>query len=131
MPAKKSSPLVYVVDDEPVIATTVAMILRSQGFNATHFTDPRAALKSAQNLVPSLLLSDVVMPNLSGVELALELLKRDAALKVILFSGQASTSDLLQEAIAFGYSFELLAKPVHPTSLLDAVRKQIGIPGRD
>lgn len=63
-------PLVFVVDDEDVIASTLAMILRSQGgFEAGAFTMPLDALEAAQLYAPDLLISDVVGPALSGIDL--------------------------------------------------------------
>lgn len=64
---------VFVVDDEDVIASTLAMILRySGGFHATFFNSPTEALEAARCDPPDLLVSDVVMPALAGIELALK-----------------------------------------------------------
>ena len=46
--------------------------------------------------------------------------------KVLLFSGQAETCDLLKEARIRGYDFEILAKPVHPADLLARLRNPAG-----
>jgi hypothetical protein len=43
-------------------------------------------------------------------------------IKILLFSGQAATADLLEKAHAEGYDFEILAKPVHPQDLLSKLR---------
>jgi PleD family two-component response regulator len=59
---EKSLPTVFVVDDEPAIATTLAMILNSSGFSANAFTDPREALRFAETQCPDFLITDVVMP---------------------------------------------------------------------
>ena len=114
---------VFVVDDEDTIASSLAMILRYQGgFHATSFTDPLKALQAVHVEVPDLLISDVVMPQMSGIELAIQL--RDACpdCKVLLFSGTSATADLLEAARATGYTFELLLKPVHPADLLASIR---------
>ena len=58
------------------------------------------------------------MPGMNGIEMAIQIRQRYPACKVLLFSGQAATADLLEEARQSGYDFELLAKPVHPTELL-------------
>jgi len=116
-------PRVFVVDDEDVIATTLAMILRLQGgFQARSFTNPLDALSVALKDAPDLLISDVVMPQMSGIELAIQVRQHCPDCKVLLFSGQASTASLLETAREQGYDFELLLKPVHPSDLLAKIR---------
>ena len=114
---------VFVVDDEDVIASSLAMILRFQGgFHARSFTDPLEALQAARLDAPDLLISDVVMPRLSGIDLAIQLREHCPDCKVLLFSGQAATAELLESARATGYTFELLLKPVHPADLLARIQ---------
>jgi DNA-binding NtrC family response regulator len=113
---------VYVVDDESVIARTLAMILNSAGFQATAFDNPEKALSAANENPPQLLISDVVMPGMTGIELAVHFRKRNPDCKILLFSGQASTADFLDQARSEGHDFELLLKPVHPADLLAKLR---------
>ena len=113
---------IFVVDDENVIASTLAIILNQSGFEAVAFTDPLEALETARLSSPDLLLSDVMMPQMTGLDLAIELRKFAPGCKVLLFSGQASTADLLEKAQRDGHDFALLTKPVHPTDLLSALR---------
>lgn len=123
MPDPASQLRVFVVDDEDVIASTLAMILRFQGgFHATSFTNPLAALQAAADDVPDLLISDVVMPGLTGIDLAIQLQDQCPQCKVLLFSGQAATSHMLESVRARGYDFQLLLKPVHPADLLAKIQ---------
>ncbi len=116
-------PLVFVVDDENIIASSLAMILRLQaGFEARAFTLPLEALEAARLEAPDLLISDVVMPALSGIELAILVRAHCPNCKVLLFSGQAATADLLETARSKGYDFDLLSKPIHPSDLLAKIR---------
>ncbi len=118
---------IFVVDDEDVIASSLAMILRFQGgFHATSFSDPITALQAAPAENPDLLITDVVMPEMSGIDLAIQLREACPDCKVLLFSGQAATADLLQAAQANGYTFELLLKPVHPADLLARIQALSG-----
>ena len=112
---------VFVVDDESIIALTLAMILSKKGFEAHAFTLPLEALKLAHEIPPDLLITDVVMPLLSGVELAIRIRELCPSCKVLLFSGQAATVDLLAKAGASGHHFEVLSKPVHPADLLKKI----------
>src|ERR1700678_3425363 len=114
---------IYVVDDEPVIASTLTAILNGSGFQATGFTSAEDAIRAAESESPSLLISDVVMPGMNGVELAIRLKSICPDCKILLFSGQAATNDLLESASKRGHEFELLSKPIHPKDLLAAIRK--------
>lgn len=118
VPGQESRPVVLVVDDEKVIADTLAMILSKKGFTVFRAYSGQAALDLARLVPPQLLISDVVMPGMSGVDLALELVGTIPDCRVLLFSGQASTVDLLATANDVGRSFKTLAKPLHPTALL-------------
>jgi len=69
-------------------------------------------------LCPELVISDVMMPGMNGVEMAVLIRDRHPACKILLFSGQAATPELLEGVRRRGYDFELLAKPVHPKELL-------------
>ena len=117
-------PSVYIVDDEQLIAETLTMILRKSGFAAQSFTDPREALSAAREKPPDLLLSDVMMPELSGVDLAIAIHLEHPECKIMLFSGHAETMDLLFKAREKGYDFHLFSKPLHPTELLRHIREQ-------
>jgi len=65
------------------------------------------------------------MPEMSGIELALQIRESCPDCKVLLFSGQAATANLLEKARADGHDFELLSKPVHPSDLLAKIRAVI------
>jgi CheY-like chemotaxis protein len=116
---------IFVVDDEKAIAETLAVILAKSGFTVTSFTSPREALEKARRLPPSLLLSDVFMPELSGIDLAVQIKETWPHCKVLLISGQAETDDLLRAAREQGYDFPLVAKPIHPVDLLQRIRDLI------
>lgn len=116
--ARPATPIVLVVDDEHIIADTLAAILCNSGYAATPAYDGESALELIESLNPDLLITDVKMPGMNGVDLAITVTNSRPSCKVLLFSGQASTADLLSSARERGYSFSLLTKPVHPTDLL-------------
>jgi DNA-binding NtrC family response regulator len=118
-----TGPLVYVVDDESVIAMTLAKILTASGFDARSFTSPLKALEAAEEDPPSLLISDVFIPEMLGTDLAIRIKETHPNCRVLLFSGQAATADLLAKARETGHDFSLLTKPVHPADLLREIRK--------
>ncbi|MGA2372847.1 MAG: response regulator [Candidatus Korobacteraceae bacterium] len=118
--AKK--PRVLVVDDEQVIADTLAKILDMNGYDASAVYTGTAAVESARALQPDLVISDVIMPDMNGIEAAISIRGFLPTCKILLFSGQAATADLLENARAQGHEFEILAKPVHPSDLLAKLR---------
>jgi CheY-like chemotaxis protein len=118
-------PRVFVVDDEHVIASTLAAILKMHGYSATYFTSPVEALAAARSTVPDLLISDVAMPGISGIDLAIQMKAQYPTCKVLLFSGQAASFDLLEDARVRGHDFDLLLKPVPPTEFLLEIGKMV------
>jgi CheY-like chemotaxis protein len=122
MPEKNSKPKVLVADDERVIADTLAMILNRSGFEARAVYSGEKALESVAAFVPDMLISDVIMADLNGIDAAIRIREMLPGIKVLLFSGQAATADLLEKARANGHEFEILAKPVHPQDLLNKLR---------
>lgn len=115
-------PRVLVVDDEQVIADTLAKILEIHGFEASAVYSGMSAVTSARSLKPDLVISDVIMAEMNGIEAAIQIRGFLPSCKILLFSGQAATADLLETARAQGHDFEILAKPVHPTDLLAKLR---------
>ena len=116
-------PRAFVVDDEEVIASTIAMILKMSGFHAKPFYEPLKALEASRIEAPSLLITDVMMPGMSGVDLAIQIRKICPGCKVLLFSGHAATADLLEAANGDGHNFKLISKPVHPDDLLATIKE--------
>lgn len=109
---------IFVVDDEKCIADTLTVILRRSGYEVTAFYNAQSALVKIESCCPDLVITDVVMPGMNGVEMAVLVRERYPACKILLFSGQASTLNILEQAGQLGYDFELLVKPIHPTDLL-------------
>jgi len=115
-------PKVLVVDDERVIADTLAIILNQNGFDASPVYTGRDAVERARGERPELIISDVIMPDMNGIDAAINIRQFLPSCKILLFSGQAATADLLERARAQGHEFEILAKPVHPQDLLARLR---------
>jgi CheY-like chemotaxis protein len=122
MPETAAKPRVLVADDERVIADTLSMILNQSGFDARAVYTGERALELAGEFQPDMLISDVIMADLNGIDAAIRIRALLPNIKILLFSGQAATADLLEKARAQGYEFEILAKPVHPQDLLSRLR---------
>jgi CheY-like chemotaxis protein len=122
MPETQVKPKVLVADDERVIADTLAIILNQSGFEATAVYSGEKAVEVAKSLQPDMLISDVIMTDLNGIDAAIKIRSLLPSCKILLFSGQAATADLLDRARGQGHEFEILAKPVHPQDLLARLR---------
>jgi CheY-like chemotaxis protein len=122
MPDTNAKPKVLVADDERVIADTLAMILNQSGFEARAVYSGEKAVELSDTFEPDMLISDVIMADLNGIDAAIRIRSRLPSIKILLFSGQAATADLLEKARTQGYEFEILAKPVHPQDLLSKLR---------
>lgn len=115
--------IAFIVDDENIVASTLELILISKGFDARSFVNPVDALMAAQSVAPHLLLTDVVMPNMNGIELAIQIKQLWPDCKVLLCSGQAETVDLIAAAREQGNHFEVVAKPIHPDDLFKTIER--------
>ncbi|PYP86759.1 MAG: response regulator [Candidatus Angelobacter sp. Gp1-AA117] len=113
---------IIVVDDEPIIADTLVNILTGEGHDAFAVSDGASAIRWAEMLRPEVVVTDVIMPGLNGVETAKGILKLLPQCRIILFSGQAASTDLVAKAHAEGYVFEILAKPINPDVLLEKLK---------
>ncbi|MGA9063593.1 MAG: response regulator [Terracidiphilus sp.] len=123
--ASEYRPRVLVVDDESVIADTVAKVLSVSGYAAIAAYDADGALETALLSPPELLLTDVVLPGMNGIDLAITIKRIYPECKIMLFSGQASTVDLLAAADRKGHRFTLLNKPVPPKDLVAMVAEHL------
>ena len=110
--SRRKKVTVLVVDDEQVIADTTKEILKRSGFDAHCAYDGQSGLELAMQLSPDFVLTDVVMPNMNGVQLAISLRKALPA------------TEILDRGRREGHSFELIAKPVHPEKLLQRLRQK-------
>ena len=115
---------VLIVDDEHLIADTLAEILNDSGnFVAVAVYDGASALEQVRNTGLDILITDVVMPEMNGIELAKAIKSMYPKTRIVLLSGQAQTRDLIQQAEHEGYGFELWAKPIHPDILLERLKQ--------
>lgn len=114
---------VLIVDDQHLIADTLAEILSNAGFDAVAAYDGFDALEKASRFHPQWVVTDVLMPRMNGVELAIALRKNFPSSSILLFSGQAGISEILQDGRKQGYQFELIAKPIHPTRLIERLKE--------
>jgi CheY-like chemotaxis protein len=114
---------VLVVDDEQAIADTLAAILGQSGYETLAAYSGVMAIEMARSFRPHVLLTDVAMPGMTGIEAAAKVREILPACKVLLYSAHATTEKVLEAARAQTQGFELLAKPAEPAVLLAKLRE--------
>jgi CheY-like chemotaxis protein len=115
----QTSARVLVVDDEHVIADSIALILRGRGFDSRAVYSGEDAAELALTWKPDAVISDVVMGKMDGVSLAIYLAQALPSCKVLLTSGNNATSQLLDESKKLGHDFPILAKPFRPECVFE------------
>jgi DNA-binding NtrC family response regulator len=116
----KKQTKILVVDDERTIALKLAVILASHGYEvATVFSGEQALLKAAE-FIPDLLISDIFIGEMNGIEAATNITAMLPRCKVLFLSGIASVYDVMSAAPErLVYSF--MPKWAHPLDLLNAI----------
>jgi CheY-like chemotaxis protein len=120
-----AKPKVLIADDERIIADTLAMILNQGGFEAQAVYSCVKALEMAPDFKPDLLISDVIMSEVNGIEAAIRMKALLPDIRVFLLSGQTATAEMLEKENAADYGFEVLAKPLHPKDLIRKLRDKM------
>jgi DNA-binding response OmpR family regulator len=118
---------ILIVDDEPGITKSLSAILTISGYECLAASSATEARQLLANFNPDLIISDVIMPGMSGVELAAELCTSHPALPVILLSGNAATQELLTRAGGSIGPAIVLPKPYSPRELLRLVHELTGM----
>lgn len=120
-----SRPLIFAVDDEPMLLELATMILQPQGFRVETFRDPLAAVRafSLANPLPALIVTDFAMHRMNGMDLIRDCRQIHPGQKILMVSGTVDETiyqDAPQKPDAF------LAKPYSATELTALVKKLVG-----
>ena len=114
-----TEPLVLVADDEPRITKLVSIALKAEGFRVVTANGGEDALTLAEEVRPDIVLLDIVMPDLDGIEV-MQQLREMRPVPVILLTAKGSTSDKAK-GLDLGAD-DYVAKPFHPDELAARVR---------
>lgn len=116
---------VLIVDDEHIIADTLGLIFHQSEYETLVAYCGREAIEAARSFRPDFVVSDVVMPDVDGIEVAIQVMRDVPSCRVLLMSGQTTADQLFERARRGGYDFPLVAKPIHPSALLERVASLI------
>ena len=113
---------ILIVDDEHIIADSLTLVLRGQGFDARSAYSGEEAAELAMIWKPNVLISDVIMGPMDGVALAIYLGQALPSCKVLLISGNLATGKIMEDSKELGHDFPILAKPFHPDRIFEFLR---------
>ncbi|MBU1566926.1 MAG: UDP-3-O-acyl-N-acetylglucosamine deacetylase [Proteobacteria bacterium] len=114
---------ICIVDDQPYICSTVSNILKDEGYQTIVFPDAESFWQRLDTLEPSLVMLDIWLPGLDGLQLLKRLQGRFPALPIIMMSGHAGIETAVSAIKAGAYDF--MEKPLHLDVLLDKVKSAI------
>jgi UDP-3-O-[3-hydroxymyristoyl] N-acetylglucosamine deacetylase len=114
---------ICIVDDQPYICSTISSILEDEGYKTIVFQDAESFWQSLDTLEPSLVMLDIWLPGIDGLQLLKRLQGRFPGLPIIMMSGHAGIETAVSAIKAGAYDF--MEKPLHLEVLLDKVKSAI------
>ncbi len=112
---------VLVVDDERIVADTLATILKINGFDTTALYSGEQAIEWVEIFHPHIVLSDICMHKVNGIETAEHIRQLHPECRVILFTASVITPENRSRINELGLEF--LERPLHPEVLLAHLQK--------
>ena len=109
---------VLIADNRQAAAEFMAETLANYGYHATAVYSGEKAVESAARLRPDVLISEVIMPGMTGIEAAILIRLMIPSCRMILYAEQGLTRELFERARCQGHQFETLEKPIEPKALL-------------
>ncbi|MFK8068953.1 MAG: response regulator transcription factor [Gammaproteobacteria bacterium] len=112
---------VYIVDDDPAVRDSLSMLLKSEDYNPTQFSNPQDFLSRVDNGLPAgIIILDLCMPELTGIEVMQELINQGNALPIICITGHGDVPTSVQ-ALKMG-AYDFLEKPYDSSYLIERIK---------
>jgi len=121
MPSMPGSRKILIVDDEVKVAETLDLIFSTRGYEVRTAYSAEQAIEVLAEWRPELAIVDVMLPQMNGIDFGIALKSNYPECVLLLLSGHPGTVDLLEGAREQGHNFDILAKPLHPSFILDTV----------
>ena len=120
--SKHSTPIILVVEDYPDTRTLLSSLLRAKGYMVVEAADGEEGVQQANRVNPDLILMDLALPQLDGVEATRQLRQRNAHSQTPIFAISAfATSDVQRDALDAGCN-EVFTKPLEIEPFLGKIR---------
>jgi len=118
---QRTSPTVLVIDDEAGILETLRILLKNEGFTPITALGGKAGLDALETSNPDIVLSDIRMPTISGIEVLAAVKARDPQMPVVLMTAQASMQSAIQAVNEGAYYY--IQKPFRNDDLVAILRR--------
>jgi len=119
----QQSPLIGIVDDDPDIPAALGSLIRSLGYKAECFSSAEEILAAIHQKKFACVISDIHMPNMSGLEFVPELRRRKSDLPVILMTGRLEAG-LREKALSCG-AIAFVVKPFSFDELVETIKRTV------
>jgi CheY-like chemotaxis protein len=127
MAKKAGPPIILVIEDYTDSRTLLSSLLRAKGYKVVEARDGKEGLLQASRITPDLILMDLAMPEMDGVEATRQLRLRHTLSRTPIFAISAyATADVKQDAMAAGCA-EVFLKPLEIEKLLGRIRTALGV----
>ena len=113
---------ILVVDDDTALAEMIGIVLRTEGFDPLFATDGQIAIDTFRESTPDLVLLDLMLPGIDGIEVC-ETLRRESGVPIIMLTARTDTADVVRglESGADDY----IVKPFNPKELVARIRTRL------
>jgi DNA-binding NtrC family response regulator len=112
---------VLILDDEPIVGARLKTLLEKDGHRVDVFTDPIEGLRRLEDKTVDIVISDIRMPTMDGVQVMHRVAQQSKRIKVILITGYA-TLELARESLTKG-AFDFIAKPFKSREIRETIQK--------
>ena len=112
---------IMVIDDEPIVGKRLKPALEKNGYEVEAYTTSREALERIEQEDFDIVVTDIRMDEIDGMEVMTKVMERSSRTKVIIITGYA-TIEMANEAMGKG-AFEFIAKPFKPNELREVIER--------
>ena len=112
---------ILIVDDEPIVGERLKGFIEKDGHRVETFVDPAAALRRLEAKDFDIVISDIRMGEIDGIQVMEKVFQKSRRIKVIMITGYA-TMELARESLTKG-AFDFIAKPFKVKEVRTAIKK--------